>query len=260
MKSFSKKPLTIFSLNIIAIILAYYISLLFHEWGHGTMAWLFGVKNNPFDIQYGGWFLINADENVNYSNLINSGYGFKAPLIGVSGIIVSLVFALVSFILLNLKGFYHNKINYILSYWFLIINMIPLVQYFSVSTFSNKGDIGRFISGLNISGWLIFIPGTIFIIFSIFRIILVELERAYVVIPIKSLLGKNIFLLTTLSFLFLFIYTHGYNPLTDRLMDQFSKLLAIIYILMVPILYILCNPSFNLLKKFSIKLGLLSKR
>lgn len=87
------------------------------------------------------------------------------------------------------------------------------------------------------------------IIFSLWRILKIEIIRAYAVIPIKSLLGQNIFLLATLVIIFLLIYTHGYNPLTDKGMDTFCRVLAIISIASVPILFIFCNPSCNWVKK-----------
>jgi hypothetical protein len=89
MNVYQKNPVTIFFINLLAIIVAYYVSILLHEWGHGTLAWLYGVNNSPFDIQYGGWLLMNADENVNYTNLIDSGRGVAAALIGIAGSSVS---------------------------------------------------------------------------------------------------------------------------------------------------------------------------
>ncbi len=179
MQRFLKNQIIIFFINIIAILVAYYVSILLHEWGHGTLAWLYGVKNNPFDVQYGGWFLTNVDEDVPYTYLINSNRGFAAALIGIAGSSVSFVFVIVCFILLNYKNVQQSAIKFIFAYWFLIINMIPLVQYFMVSTFSSEGDVGRFIYGLNISAWWIFIPGTIFIIFSVTRILKIELPNIF---------------------------------------------------------------------------------
>lgn len=249
MNHIQRSPTIILLLNIVAIILAYYVSILLHEWGHSTVAWLYGVKNSPFDIQYGGWFLMNADENVNYASLIQYGRGIAAALIGVAGPIVSFTFVVVSFILLNSKKLQNYTLLFILVYWFLMINMIPLVQYLAVSAFSSDGDTGRFVNGLNISAWWIFVPGTIFIIFSLWIILTIEIIKAYTVIPIKSILGQNIFLLTTLAVIFLFIYSHGYNPLTDTEIDTFSRALAIISIILVPILFIICNPSRSWVKK-----------
>lgn len=241
-------PIIIFFINILAFIVAYYMSILLHEWGHGTVAWLYGVKNSPFDVQYGGWFLMHVDENVNYANLIQSGHGVAAALIGVAGVTVSLILLIISFILLNLNSCKHNSVRFIFVYWFFVINMISLVQYFSISPFSSEGDTGQFIHGLNISPWWIFLPGIIFIIFALWRLLTVEVIQAYIIAPIKSLLGQNIFLLLTLSTIFLFIYTHGYNPLSDKGSNALVRILSLISIVLVPVLFILCNPLRNWVK------------
>lgn len=241
-RAFKKNTFAILLINAVAIIIAYYLSLLLHEWGHGTIAWLYGVKKTPFDIQYGGWFLLNADENVNYNDLINSGRGVTAALISIAGVCVSFIYVIVCFILLNCKNIQSSKAKFIVTYWFLIINMIPLVQYFTISAFSFQGDVGRFVNGLNISPWEVFIPGTIFIIAAMSRILKIEIPKSYVVIPIKTLFGQRIFLLLTLCIIFLLIYTHGYNPITDKSMNLFGKILAILSVVLVPALFVLFNP------------------
>ena len=53
-----------------AFIAAYYVAILLHEWGHGLVAWLFNVKQSPFDVDYGGWALMHVDENVDYAQLL----------------------------------------------------------------------------------------------------------------------------------------------------------------------------------------------
>ncbi len=242
-------PVILFLLNVIAIIVSYYVAILLHEWGHGTVAWMYGIKSSPFDIQYGGWLLQNADENVNYATLLNSNHGITAAMIGIAGPVVSFILAIFSFILLNRKSYQHNNVKFIFIYWFLMINMIPLVQYFTVSAFSSEGDTGRFVHGLNISALWIFIPGTVFIIYALWRILTKEIIRAYIVMPINSIFGRNILLLATLSVIFLFIYSHGYNPLTDKGINTISRILAITSISFVPLLFIVCNPLLSWVKK-----------
>lgn len=244
-----KNPLFILLINVIAIILAYYTAILLHEWGHGTIAWLYGVKRNPFDVHYGGWLLLNVDENVNYTALIQSGRGVAAALIGIAGVSVSFILAMISFRLLNKKSIVRSSVKFTMVYWLLIINMIPLVQYLTIAPFSQEGDTGRFIHGLTISGWWLFIPGTLFIMYALWRILSIEIIKAYAIIPIKTLFGRNIFLLLTLSIMFLFIYSHGYNPLSDKGMNNLSKGMALASIILVPILFILCNPARRWVKK-----------
>lgn len=50
MNSIKTNPFVTLLKNLIALIIVYYVSLLLHEWGHGFVAWLFGVKTSPFDV------------------------------------------------------------------------------------------------------------------------------------------------------------------------------------------------------------------
>lgn len=244
-----KNPFVILLKNLAAIIIAYYVSLLLHEWGHGFVAWLYGVKTSPFDVQYGGYLLQNADENVDYVGLIASGRNVVSALIAIAGPIVSLVILIIALSVLGSKQINNKSLIFTLLYWLLIMNMVPLIQYLSVSPFASGGDTGHFARGLNFSPWWVFIPGTIFIIFVLSMILGNIIPKAYAIIPIKSLLGQNLFLLTSLCIMFLFIYTHGYNPLTDKGLDLFTKALVVISICLVPILFIICNPARGWIKK-----------
>lgn len=244
MKILSKKNSTyILLISLVTYLIAYYVSILAHEWGHGTAAWLLGQKTSPFDVYYGGWALLHVDENVNYNWLLATHQGSAAAIIGISGISVSIILLLLSFILLNCSKIQNNPIIFILFYWFVAINIVPALQYFTFTTFSSEGDVGRFTHGLHISPWWIFIPGTILVIIALWRIFKIEAPRAYAVIPIKSLWGQRLFLLATLSIIFLFIYTHGYNPITDKGTNLPSKVLAIVSIFLVLLLFFVCNPS-----------------
>jgi len=249
MKNGQRTPAYMFFINLMALIVAYYLSILLHEWAHGTVAWLYGEKSSPFAVKYGGWFLMNADEQVDYSDLIQAGRGVAAALIGIAGSALSFFFLLASFIWLNKKSILRSPIKFTFVYWFLIINMIPMVQYLTVSTFSTEGDTGRFIHGLNISGWWIFVPGLCFISYALWRILTIEIIKAYAVMPVKTVLGRNLLLLLTLALIFWFIYSHGYNPLTDEGTNAPGKIYALISIALVPILFVLCNPLRTWVKK-----------
>jgi hypothetical protein len=111
-------------LNIIGYITAYYLAILLHEWGHGTVAWLYGLKQTPFDIHYGGWLLLHVDEAVNYSKLLANHHSIAAALIGAGGFTVSFILALSSFFLLNLNAIQRRKIAYIFIYWGLAFSLL----------------------------------------------------------------------------------------------------------------------------------------
>lgn len=249
MNTLKINPFANFLKNLAAIIVAYYVSLLLHEWGHGFVAWLYGVKTSPFDVQYGGYFLQNADENVDYVNLMASGQGVAGALIAIAGPVVSLFILLIALIMLCSNKINNKPLTFTFIYWLLIMNMVPSIQYLSVSPFVSGGDTGHFAQGLNFSSWWIFVPGTFFIVFMLDMILKKITPKAYVVIRIKSLWGKNLFLLISLCIMFLFIYTHGYNPLTDKGLNLFTKVMVAISICMVPILFIICNPAREWVKK-----------
>lgn len=247
--SHSKNPILIFVICLITFILAYYTCILLHEWGHGTAAWWFGQKSNPFDIYYGGWALLHVDENVDYESLILVGQGTHAAIIGASGVSVSIFTLLISFLMVRCPNIQKSTFLFTFFYFSLALSVVPLLQYFILTTFSTEGDIGRFITGLNISPWWVFIPGTIFVMFILWEIFKKEVPRAYAVIPIKSLWERRLFLFFTLAIIFLFIYSHGYNPLTDQGTTLISKVMAVISILLVPVIFIICDPSRKWVKK-----------
>ena len=237
-----KNPIVTLLINLFAIMIAYYASLLLHEWGHGFVAWLYGVKTSPFDIQYGGYLLQNADENVDYVALMASGRSVASALIAIAGPVVSLIILIIALSKLRSNKINNKPIKFTFIYWLLIMNMIPSIQYLSVSPFVSGGDTGHFAGGLHFSPWWIFIPGTLFIIFLLRMILKNIIPKAYIVIPIKNVFAQNLFLLTSLCLMFLFIYTHGYNPLTDKGLDLFTKVMVVISICLVPILFIIYNP------------------
>jgi hypothetical protein len=242
-RSIQKTPLFVLFVSVATFIVAYYLCILLHEWGHGTAAWFFGQKNSPFDIYYGGLALLHVDENVDYAKLLAANKGWEGAIIGISGITVSAILFVISLICMARSSVQKNIILFSLLYWALVLNMVPLLQYLSLTTFSSGGDVGQFTHGLNISPWWIFIPGTITVIVALRHIFRVEVPRAYAVIPVRSLWGRRLFLLATLVVIFLLIYTHGYNPLTDKGTNLPSKLLAVFSLLLVPILFFVCDPS-----------------
>lgn len=239
-----KNPVVVLFICLVTFVVAYYACILLHEWlGHGMAAWLLGQKSSPFDIYYGGWSLLHVDEHVDYDKLLATNQGVSAAIIGISGLTVTGILFVISLTLLTRPNIQKNNIIFTFLYWTLVINMLALLQYLSLTTFSSQGDVGRFTHGLNISPWWVFIPGTFIVIIGIWRIFSIEIPKAYAVIPIKSLLGRRLFLIAALTIIFLLIYTHGYNPITDKGTSLPSKILASFSLLLVPILFFVCNPS-----------------
>jgi hypothetical protein len=232
---------------IFSIVLSYYIAIILHEWGHGTIAWLYGYKGSPFDVEYGGWLLLRVDENVPYNQILAADHGVAAALIGIAGLTVSVILFVLSLkVLSKIKC---NFLTYSFFYWFAVLNMVPIFQYLTIQTFSVQGDVGRFTHGLGISPWWVFIPGASFVWFSLYRFYGIFIPKAYFILSINALLMRRIFLLASLCIMFLLIYTHGYNPLSDKGMPLIGKFLAGFSILLVPAIFFLCNPSNDWVKQ-----------
>jgi len=244
---FARKPLLNLFIIIVTFVIAYYACILLDEWGHSTAAWLLGQKHNPFEVYYGGWALLHADENVDYTKLFAAHRDLSAAIIGIGGITTSALLFILSLIFLARSNVQKNLTVFTLLYWSLTMNMMPLLQYLSLTTFSDGGDIGYFTRGLHLSPWWIFIPGTM-IVTALWHIFSVEIPRAYAVIPINRLWGRRLLLLATLIIIFLLIYTHNYNPLIDPRTNYPSKILAALSIALPPLLFFLCDPSRNWVK------------
>jgi len=238
-----RSPANRFAAFTIPLPLLYYLVVIFHEWGHGITAWLFGVKPSPFDIRYGGWFLMNCDEAVPYDQLLAGGHNLQVALIGISGFTVNAILFLLSLYLLN-------RINKSTSvwvlgafYWSAVLNLMALFGYIPLNTFSVQGDVGRLVHGLQISPWLVFIPGSILIGWAFIRVLRTELPKVYAFVPIQPLWIRRLLLGTTLFFLFIFLFTRGYNPFSDTGAPRISKILAAGSIGLFPILFAVCDPS-----------------
>ena len=236
-----------FIVTVLCIIASFYVAVILHEWGHGTVAWAFGYKKTFYDVQYGGWLLQRVDEGVHYDHILAAGHGVAAALIGIAGVTVTVILFLLS--LMMLKKIRRNALAYSFFYWFAVLNMVATIQYFTVQTFSTEGDVGRFIHGLNISPLWVFIPGVAYVCFALYQMLVFAIPKAYVLIGIKSMWVRQIFLLVSLSIMFLLIYCFGYNPLSDHGMPRAGKFLAFFSIATFLTLFLFCNPSRTWIKK-----------
>ena len=117
---------------------------------------------------------------------------------------------------------------------------MPIIGYIPADTFSTHGDIGLFVTGLNISPLWIFLLCTPLVIIAIIRIFHTEIVRLTNSLGINSLSSKAVYLLMSLVFLFLTLFSHGYNPLTDAHATYYSKIIASTMLFAVPILLVIC--------------------
>lgn len=226
--------------NFVCIVLSYYLAVVLHEWGHGTLAWLFDYKKAFFDVNYGGIFLLHVDEAVPYDQMLQSGHNIAAALSGIAGVFMSFILFIISCKILKEAN---KRMIYCFFYWFTVLNFIPILQYFVIQPFSLEGDTGRFVQGLEISPLWVFIPGLAFVAWSLYRFLSRIIPTAYARIGIETLWGRRCFLFVSLSIMFLLIYIQGYNPLSDPGMPIEGKILALGSIVLLPILLVLYDPS-----------------
>ena len=226
--------------TLICVVVGFYVAVILHEWAHGTVAWLLGYKQAFYEVDYGGWLLQHIDEDVPYDQILAAGHGGAAALIGIAGLTLSTAFFLVCLVIM--RKIKQSLVLYSLFYWLAVWNMVTIVQYFLLQTFSAQGDTGRFIHGLAISPWWVFIPGVAFVYFALYQLFRYAVPKAYALLKIKSRGIQSIFLLISLAIMFLMIYSAGYNPLSDAGMPPINRVFALVCMLLVPALFILCNP------------------
>ena len=232
-----------FLLTVFIIIIAYYLCVLPHEWAHGFVAWIFGYKPNPFDVKYGGYLLLYCDENVPYDKILAAGLGYQAAFIGIAGITYNALIVFCSFIFLNFKKIRKNTVLHKLFYWFAVFNLCGIIGYIPNNTFSSQGDVGRFVSGMHISPWLIFIPGTLVVGYLVYNILNKKLYALFKDLEITRIMPQRFYLWFTIFVLFFLIYTHGYNPFTDVGSSILSKWIAATTIVIAVMLIYLYDPK-----------------
>jgi hypothetical protein len=199
--SFGRRAMLVL-VYVLTIVLSHHLMVLCHEWTHGTLAWLSGVKDSPFDIHYGGFTLWNVDENVNYDILISSGRGFAASLIAISPLIVNTLLFIACVLLLRREAVERLRWVFLILYWFTIWNIGEVFSYVPLRSFSPNGDIGIFLRGLAITPWLVVVPGIIFVAVSIWLILSRELPKYLIVMSIERSVFQRVILWITLFIMF----------------------------------------------------------
>jgi hypothetical protein len=221
--------------------------MLLHEWTHGVFAWLFGYKKNPFNIYYGDWTLLKAWELIDYKTILQEGKGWVMSVIAISPIALGIFLYLFGIIILSIKRIRNRKILWYFLFWFTLSNFGQVFDYIPSRTFVGyqdgllRGDIGHFLQGLNISPWIIFIPGMMFIILGILEIFVYEVPKLYVVMNIPTSKRKN-YLFIILIYLFCWYGMAGFQY------SFLSKIICGFTQLMLPVIFILCHPMKNRVK------------
>jgi hypothetical protein len=174
--------------TIAAVFLAHQASLLLHEWTHGTVAWAFGWKSSPFDIHYGDWTLLDADEAVDYRAILAAGKGAVVAAIAIAPILLGGALYVLGAPLLALRAIQRRKAIWVFLFWFNLSNLGQVLDYIPARTFVVsrdgllRGDVGHFVQGLGVSPWVALIPGVLFLAAALLWQMREETPRAYAVL------------------------------------------------------------------------------
>jgi hypothetical protein len=221
---------------IFMIFIAHHAVIYLHEWTHGTFAWITGYKNSPFDIHYGErWLtLLDIDEAVPYKKIFEDGKPAVVALIAIAPTVLQAIVFLLGLKLLSIQMIQTRKWLFTFLYWFILLELGEFYAYIPIRTFSESGDIFNFRSATGLSPWMIAIPGTLFVIWGIYRFLTVEEPKACSLLNITSKYGHFFFLLGTLVLFF------GYYGGAGLLMpDVLSRTLSYISWGMIPIILLL---------------------
>lgn len=227
-------------ITVFFIFLAHHSSMLLHEWTHGMFAWIFGYKKNPFDIYYGDWTLLNAWESIDYKAILGEGRGWIISIIAISPIILGGILYLAGILLLSVRKIQSKKILWYFLFWFTLSNLGQVFDYIPGRTFTQyqdgllRGDIGHFIQGINLSPWIVFLPGISFVVIGIIIFLIIEVPQLCVIMKISSSRRKK-YLMVVLIYFFSWYGMAGFQY------SFLSNIFCCLSILMVPIIFVIFN-------------------
>ncbi len=149
--------------------LAKYTSLFFHEWSHSTVAYMLGILKGPLDINYGhGWTFAGISEFDDWSvypDLIAQGRGIDVAMISIAGPMMNVLLAVISLALLTRERVRSSLLLFSLLFWVALHNVAQVWAYIPQrSVMYQGGDFFFFDWALNISPWVVTVPGTLLII------------------------------------------------------------------------------------------------
>jgi hypothetical protein len=146
----------------VVILLAHYVAVLPHEFGHSFMAWFTGIKSNPWNITWGNGsvgdvlLLRGIDENVDYATALSGGKGVAGALTVLAGPGMSAVLYLLTRFALPLWRTSRRAFVAYLAFWFLFMNLANLYDYVPIRVAAANGDVWQWIQATHMSPWWIY--------------------------------------------------------------------------------------------------------
>lgn len=204
--------------TLATIFVAHHTMALLHEWTHGTTAWLFGVKDNPFDIHYGDWTLLHVDEDVDYRSLLSTNRGWTAATIAASALVTNAILFVTSLRLLSRTVIQGRKRLFQFVFWFAVMNIAELYSYIPLRAIPPSGDVRNFLYGTGLSVWPVCIAGTVLIGVGIWNVLGRQLLGYHrVIVPTQTSMQYVASILTVLVIFFYFgcaafFYAGAHDP------------------------------------------------
>lgn len=235
MTVFGKRLAFIVALFVIGFI-AHHAMIYFHEWVHGTVAWLTGYKSHPFAIHYGDqWFTLwDIEEAVPYQQILADGKPAVMAAIAIAPLLLQAFVFILGLKLLDRPSIQKNRWVFGLTFWVTFFQLAEIYCYIPIRTFAPKDDVFNFLYATGLSPWFVAIPGTLFVLWGIYRLLSFEVFRACDCLQITTKAGRVSFVLATVLLFFGYYGAVGFT-----MPDSTSHLLSKISWALVPITLIL---------------------
>lgn len=233
---FGKRLAFVAGLILIGFI-AHHTTIYFHEWVHGTVAWLTGYKSHPFAIHYGErWFTLwDIDEAVPYHQILADGKPAVMAAIALAPMIFQAILFILGLQLLSMPNIQKKRWVFAFVFWMTFFQLADLYCYIPIRTFAPKDDIFNFLFATGLSPWIVAIPGSLFVVWGIYRLLSFEVFRACDCLKITSKAGRAAFIVAIVLLFFGY-----YGAIGFTMPNEMSHMLSKISWALVPISLIMC--------------------
>ncbi len=158
-------------LAVVLYFAAQTVIVILHKHAHSTAAWLLGYTPTPFTVVWGNPLtILGWDEGVPYDELFRSPGHPAEAVIGGTPLLMHSLFAAFGLYFLQRPLLTRRKLTFYAVYWFVVANLTELVAYIFMRPFAGSGDTGRFNEGLKLSPWLLFLVGSVLLIFALWTL------------------------------------------------------------------------------------------
>jgi hypothetical protein len=167
--NYAAETLIYIVITIVTFVILQPVTIVMHEFVHSTSASLLGYMPSPLSIVWGnpvtmrGW-----DEGVPYDQLFPSSGNPAEAIIGGSPLVFHTIVVTVGLVLLQQSWMTKKKWLFHTLYWFVIVNLMELISYIVMRPFASGGDTGHINHGLALSPWILFVSGTLLIMFALY--------------------------------------------------------------------------------------------